>query len=80
MKMDDLLLELEKAGFDILEADTKSQKDEVANSVLGIKARMRAWVDQNQKDLNFYKERACCDPINKWGHTTECLSWRTWKK
>jgi len=24
------------------------------------------------KNLEYYKERACCDPSNEWGHTDNC--------
>lgn len=26
------------------------------------------------KDIDYYKERACCDPVNGWGHTDNCQS------
>ncbi len=23
--------------------------------------------------IEYFKERACCDPINQWGHTQKCI-------
>ena len=28
--------------------------------------------DDYVADIAYYKERACCDPANKWGHTNTC--------
>lgn len=44
-----------------------------------IENRLRAEIDRllfviktKEITIEYYKERACCDPENKWGHTKDC--------
>lgn len=31
--------------------------------------------EEHRREVEYYRERVCCDPLNKWGHTNDC-----WKK
>ncbi len=31
-----------------------------------------AAIAEKDKEIAYYKDRACCDPDNKWGHTPDC--------
>jgi len=35
-----------------------------------------AAIAEKDAEIAYYKERACCDPDNKWGHISDCPRYR----